>query len=341
LKNLLKALKYVIALAVAGLLLWWVFRKIDINEMLSRLQDVNYVYVGLSIFLMLVAHWVRAYRWSLLLTPVGYTLSTFRTFNAVLVGYIANLFVPRMGEITRCGVLKRTDDVNFTVSIGTVVAERIVDVVTLFTLILLNFLLEYDLLSTFFSELFISRFNIIGENLTAVYVSLGGLIILMTGSFLLLKAYKEKLKKRPFFLKMRDFLRDVVTGMSSIKKLKNKTGFWVSTVLMWTLYFLLSYVIFYSMKETENLPLIAGFTVLVTGSIGMAIPVQGGIGAVHLLISSVLVLYGIVLEDGLLFATVLHSSQMIGTIFFGGISLIVTVLLQKKKSRGETSTGTP
>ena len=123
--------------------------------------------------------------------------------------------------------------------------------------------------------------------------------------------------------------------MMSIRKIENKFGFWFSTIVMWVLYFLLAFIIIYSMKETSNLPLVAGFTILVTGSIGMATPVQGGIGAVHVLISSVLVLYGIVLEDGLLFATVLHSSQMIGTIFFGGISLIVTVLLQKKRIEGE------
>ena len=126
--------------------------------------------------------------------------------------------------------------------------------------------------------------------------------------------------------------------MMSIRKVENKQAFWISTLLMWTLYYSLTFVIFYAMPETSGLGLLAGLTVLVTGSIGMATPVQGGIGAVHVLISSVLVLYGIDLADGLLFATILHSSQMLGTIFYGGISLIVTVLLQKKRDVSELQT---
>jgi uncharacterized protein (TIRG00374 family) len=333
--NIKKSIKYIIALGVAGLLLWLVFRKIDLGEMVARLKDINYFFVALSMLLMLIAHFVRGYRWSLMLAPVGYKISNLRTFNAILVGYFANLFLPRMGEITRCGVLKRTDNVQFSTSFGTVISERIIDVFTLFSLILLNFFLEYDLLKTFFINLFESKFSAITENLYAIYIIVGvgfGFLIIL---FLLLRAYKEKLKKFPLYLKIRNLLKELGQGMMSIRKIENKVGFWLSTIVMWVLYFLLSFVIIYSMKETSNLPLVAGFTILVTGSIGMATPVQGGIGAVHVLISSVLVLYGIVLEDGLLFATVLHSSQMIGTIFFGGISLIVTVLLQKKRIEGE------
>lgn len=324
-----------IALGVAGLLLWLVFRQIDVKQMLTRLKDINYFFVGLSMLLMIVAHLVRGYRWSLMLAPVGYKISIFRTFNAILVGYVANLFLPRMGEITRCGILKRTDDVQFSTSFGTVIAERIIDVFTLLSLIMLNFLLEYDLLKTFFTDLFKSKFTLITQNLFAIYIIAGVGFVVLIILFLLLRAYKEKLKNIPLYLKIRNLLKELVHGIMSIRKIENKLGFWLSTILMWVLYFLLSFVIIFSMKETAGLPIVAGFTILVTGSIGMATPVQGGIGAVHVLISSVLVLYGIVLEDGLLFATVLHSSQMIGTIFFGGISLIVTVLLQRKRTRGE------
>lgn len=328
-----KSLKYIVALLVAGGLLWLVFRQIDVKEMLMRLQDVNYFYVGLSMVLMIIAHWVRAYRWSLMLKPVGYNLSTFRTFNAVLVGYIANLFLPRMGEVTRCGVLKKTDNVQISVSLGTVVTERIIDAITLLSLIFLNFLLEYDLLRTFFIDLFKSRFANLTNNLVAIYMVVGVACLLLIVVYLLFRAYKEKLKKNAVYLKIRNLLRELVSGMMSVRRIKNKLAFWLSTILMWGLYYSLSFVIFYSMEETSHLGLLAGFTVLVTGSIGMATPVQGGIGAVHVLISSVLVLYGIVLEDGLLFATVLHSSQMIGTIIYGGISLIVTVLLQKQNHK--------
>jgi uncharacterized protein (TIRG00374 family) len=287
---------------------------------------------------MLAAHWVRAYRWGIMLKPLGYPLHTFRTFNAVMVGYIANLFVPRMGEITRCGVLKKTDNVNMTASIGSVVAERIIDLLTLISLILLNLVLEYDLLVNFFKDLFNTKFSGIVQNLYAIYILAGVGFLGLVALYLILRVYKEKLKRIPLFLKIRNILRELVDGMMSIRKIENKIGFWLSTFLLWGLYYALTYIVIFSIEETSGLSLLAGLTILVTGSIGMATPVQGGIGAFHVLVSSVLVLYGVNLDDGLLFATVLHSSQVLAVLVFGSISMIVTVLLQNKKQANDNRT---
>jgi len=328
LKNILK---YLIAFAVACLLLWLVYRQIDIGQLFTRLGDVKYEYVIISISIMLVAHLVRAYRWTLLLSPIGFKVSTWRMFLAIMVGYLANLFVPRMGEITRCGVLKRTNNVPMAISIGSVVAERIVDLLTLISLVIINLFIEFELLSGFFSDFFSSNFSGVVQNLMALYIFAGAGFVLLIIGYFLLRAYKEKLKKIPLFLKIRTILKELGKGLSSISKLQKKGHFWISTVLMWLLYYALTYIVVFSIDETSHLSLIAGLTILVTGSIGMATPVQGGIGAFHALVSGVLILYGVVFEDGILFATVLHSSQVLSVILFGSISLIVTVFLQRKR----------
>ncbi|MCH7512371.1 MAG: flippase-like domain-containing protein [Bacteroidetes bacterium] len=329
--TVINILKYLIAFAVACLLLWLVYRHIDIGRLFTRLGDVKYKYVIISIAIMLIAHLVRAYRWSLLLSPIGYPVSTWRMFLAIMVGYLANLFFPRMGEITRCGVLKRTNNVPMAISIGSVVAERIVDLLTLISLIIFNMLIEYDLLSGFFKDFFSSKFSGVVQNLMVLYVFAGAGFFLLIIGYFFLRVYKEKLKRIPLFLKIRAILRELGEGLSSIGKLKKKAHFWISSGLMWLLYYALTYIVVFSIDETSHLSLIAGLTILVTGSIGMATPVQGGIGAFHALVSGVLILYGVVFEDGILFATVLHSSQVLTVILFGGISLIVTVFLQRKR----------
>jgi len=335
-----KVFKYILALAIAALLLWLVYRQIDLQELFMRLGEVKYGYIIISIILMLVAHWVRAFRWSLILKPAGFKVSTFRTFNAVILGYFANLFLPRMGEITRCGVLKRTDNVSMTVAIGTVIAERIVDLLTLFTLVLLNLILEYELLGGFFKDLFSSKISMISQNIMVLYIIFGALFLLAVVGFLLLRSYKSRLVRWTLFLKIRRLLKEVGQGLISINKLERKMAFWVSTVAMWILYYLLTYVVIFSIEETSGLSLIQSLTILVTGSIGMATPVQGGIGAFHALVSSVLVLYGIAFEDGILFATVLHSSQVFSIIAFGSLSVLVTLFLQRKRnSSNETNRG--
>ena len=154
--------------------------------------------------------------------------------------------------------------------------------------------------------------------------------ILIISAYFIVRVYKEKLKKMPLFLKIRVFLIQLAEGLTSIGKVEKKGQFWALTFLMWFIYFLMTYLVVFSIPETSDLSMKAGLTILVTGSFGMATPVQGGIGAFHALVSGVLVLYGIALEDGILYATVLHTSQIFGVVFFGGTSLLITMFLKKK-----------
>ena len=153
-----------------GVLLWYVFRDIDATTLFNKLAEVRYGWVVAAGLLLLFTYGVRAYRWNILLHPLGYRhLTVFRTFVAVAIGYFANLLVPRMGEVSRCGVLKRLEDVPVTTSLGTVVAERIIDLLSLLTITLLLFVAEFDRLSRFITSFASDKMSGIGDNLFAIY----------------------------------------------------------------------------------------------------------------------------------------------------------------------------
>jgi hypothetical protein len=124
---------------------------------------------------------------------------------------------------------------------------------------------------------------------------------------------------------------ELTNGFTGILKLKNKVGFWVSTVLIWVFYFAMAYVVIFALPSTSHLGLLAGISILIMGGLGMSAPVQGGFGTYHILVGSVLGLYGVVAKDGYFFATLIHSSQTLSILFFGGLSFIISLKLKKKK----------
>ncbi len=329
--KLITFLKYSVGLLIAGSLLWYVFKDWDLNDLLHRFGQVNYSWVLLSVFLSLISHVIRAYRWNLLLTPLGYKgLSTFRTFLAVMIGYFVNLLAPRAGEITRCGIMKKNDNVNMSVSLGTVVAERIVDLLGLIIIILLGLSLQFDRLSGFMIDFFNDKSEAIHISATTLNLLIAFGVVLVL-ALLVLWWFRARIKRLPLYFKLRSFAIELMNGFTSVLKLENKIGFWVSTVSIWVFYFAMAYVVVFAIPSTSHLGLLAGLSILIMGGLGMSAPVQGGFGTYHILVGSVLGLYGVVEKDGYFFATLIHSSQTISILFFGGLSFIISLRLKKKK----------
>lgn len=328
--------KYSISLAVAIGLFWYVYKDLNITSSVEKLKDANYSWIFLSIFLSIISHILRAYRWNILLKPAGYSPTLSRTFWAVMVGYLANLVVPRMGEVTRCGVLKRTNEVPMTVSIGTVVAERIIDFLTLMLLVVLGFIIEFERLNEFLSGFLFEQAAMVGKNLFGLYLLVGIAVVAIIILFIIIRIFRNKIKKSPLFLKVRAFLREMVSGLTSISRIEQKAAFWLSTFGIWVMYFLMSYVVVFALEETSSLGIGAGIALLIMGGLGMAAPVQGGIGAYHALITAVLILYGIKEADGQVFAFILHTSQMLMIIVVGSISLVISMVIRKKSKDIQT-----
>lgn len=331
-------LKYIISLLVAGGLLWYVFKDFDLATFTSKLKEVDYRWIALAICIFFMSHTLRAYRWNILLSPLGYRhLTTFRTLLAVMVAYFANLIIPRMGEVSRCGILKKTDDVPITTSLGTVVAERIIDLFCLLTAMLMLFVFEFARLNDFIFSFLNEKLNILEQSMVVIYVVLGIVAVLSLLFLALRKAITKKIRHNTWLIKLRNIGLELLKGLTSVSRLENKTGFWLSTLAIWWCYYMMSFVVFFALPETSSLGWGAGLAVLVMGSLGMAAPVQGGFGTFHALVSGVLLLYGIAEQEGVLFATLIHSMQTISFIIFGGISFFVASVLSTKKAKRLTA----
>ncbi|WP_421893961.1 lysylphosphatidylglycerol synthase transmembrane domain-containing protein [Marinoscillum sp.] len=326
-KKATSVFKYAFSLGLALALLYLAFRNVDFSEFIEKSRQVNYTWVIVSILLSLVAYYARAYRWNILLKPLGYpNLNVHKTNLAVLVGYLANLAFPRLGEVTRCGMMKRSDDVPVSTSLGTVITERIIDLFTLIGLILLALVLEYDRLIEFLTNIFSGLQDVEGLMWKA------GMLIVIGGASVLILGYVLYVKND----KIRSFIKDLIRGILSLKDVKNRWGFVLSTIVLWVTYYFMSYIIVFSIPETAHLSWVAGIMLLVTGGIALAVPVQGGIGTYHAFISAMLVLYSVEKTTGVFLATLLHTSQIVAIAIFGGIALLASVFIKKNNEPDRT-----
>ncbi len=326
-------LKYSATLGIAVFLLWYVYRDLSLEELFQYFDEINYAWLSLSIILALVSHYLRAYRWNILLEPLGYNhLKSYRTFIAVMVGYFANNLVPRLGEVTRCGILKKNDNVAMTSAFGSVVAERALDLIILIVLAGITFIIEFDKLHMFVYQKFEEHFpNSDSFYTIAIGVAFIGLLLL-AGAYFTIKVYRKRLHHNAIYLKIRQFVKELLDGFLSIRKVRSPLLFWLSTAGIWLLYYFMLIVVFYAFPPTVELGFIAGLTLLIMSGLGMSAPVQGGIGVFHILVSSVLVLYGISVEDGKVFALIAHTTQFMTVMIFGGISFIISVFMRKNQS---------
>jgi len=329
-------LKYSATLAIAASLLWYVYRDLSLDDLFNQFKDINYYWISFSILIALISHYLRAYRWNILLQPLGYNLKTSRTFIAVMVGYFANNLVPRLGEVTRCGVLKKNDGVAMTSAFGSVVAERALDLITLVVVASVTFFLEFDKLSQFLLENFDDKIPNAAFIYKILFITIG--ISLLTGILLVIvfKRYKETLLNNNLYQKAYIFVSKLLDGFLSIRKIDNQIGFWLSTLGIWILYYVMLLVVFFSFPPTAGLSYLAGLTLLIMSGLGMSAPVQGGIGVFHILVSSMLVLYGISAEDGKVFALVAHTTQFVTIMIFGGLSFVISVFMKKRISDADS-----
>ncbi|MEC7857863.1 MAG: lysylphosphatidylglycerol synthase transmembrane domain-containing protein [Bacteroidota bacterium] len=302
-----------LSLALGCFLIYIVFDKIDLKSFYAKLSEVNYSWIYLSMFISIFEHVLRGYRWNLLMRTPKTNLSTYVTTNVMIVSYFFALFIPRFNDFIRCYLISKTNNIKVSTSLGTVVSERIFDLISLFLILLIFIVLEFELFYSFLKEYVFVNITL---NLTNILVLLFAVIMV----FILIR-YLSKNSKM-FSEKFEEFK----TGFFSVGNIYKNKAFIVSTVLLWVIYFLMGYVIFFSFNETSSLGINAGFAVLIAGSIGMIVPVNAGIGAYHFLVASILISYNINYESGLFFATLLHTSQIICLAILGVFSSIILFL---------------
>ncbi|TAG03745.1 MAG: UPF0104 family protein [Cytophagia bacterium] len=315
----MKKIKYILPLLLTVVLLFFAFRQISWKEMLNSFGKANYFWIVVSGILGLMSHLSRAYRWNLLLKSIGHSPTLAQSFWAVMSGYFMNFLFIRAGEITRCGALERMADVPIDKGFGTVLLERLIDLMMTAVLILILLVLELDHFRFLLMQFFGIRLK------TLLPFVLIGVILMVVSVFLMWRMYlrRDKIRHWKVYQKFRQIGRNVLIGLTSIRAVPQQFQFWFHTCLIWFLYYLMGYVLFFCFIETENLDAWFGYILLVTGTIGMSAPVQGGFGAYHLLVGTIFGLRNMSAEQGLILATFMHTVQTIFLILFGGLSILM------------------
>jgi len=326
-----KIVQFILFPALGISIVWWLFRDQELSDIISILaNDTNYYWILLSVVFGVLSHMSRAARWQQLLEATGGKVGFNNAFWAVMTGYFINLLVPRMGEVSKCGVISKYENISFTKVIGTVVVERLFDLLMLVFIFVIVLTLQFELLSEFLSG------NVDVDKMKDAFLSPVTYIVIFS-IVLLVYIIRRNRHSIKLFREFSVLWMKFKDGFSSIRNIKNVPLFWFYTVFMWLMYFAMVYVCFFSFEATSQLGAVAGFTILLTGSLGMLVPVQGGLGTWHAMVIATLVLFGIDTEMAGVFALVVHGAQTLMIIITGLLAFVILPLTNSDKSVDESA----
>lgn len=319
----------VIPLGIGCYVAWYQFQKLSdeqFDSILTSFRSANYLWVGLSIGLGYLSHWSRAYRWKYLLQPMGITTRFINNLFSVFIGYVANIILPRLGEVWRCVMVARYERVPFEKLFGSVVAERIADVTVVSGIMALTVVLQFALLRDKLEALFGDR--LAPDALLGTVVKLAMLaIIFLLVSFVVWRMLMRS--THPIFVKLRSIVVGLTEGVTSILRMQQKWRFVAHTLFIWAMYLGMFYLPFLALPETSNVPLGGVLAAFVMGSFSIAL-VQGGIGVYPIAVAQTLGLYGVPYESGLALGWIIWTAQTAMVVLFGVGSLILMPLVNAK-----------
>ncbi|WP_291858913.1 lysylphosphatidylglycerol synthase transmembrane domain-containing protein [Marinilabilia sp.] len=324
-KSIQKGLRIFLFLSMGIIILWWLYKDQNPYELLEIMKnDVGYGWIVLSLIMGLLSHISRTIRWQMLIEPVEKRPGAVNTFLAVMIGYLANLAIPRMGEISRCGVLSKYEKLSFTRLVGTVVTERVLDLIMLLLALGLMIVLQYNVFADFVNN----KMDLSG--LAKFFSSWWfALIILFAGGAILV--FRQNILNSQMYFRLKDLWLKFKEGLFSYRNVRNKPLFFLHTLLIFVLYFLMIYVCFFGFPFTRELGPGAGLAVFVLGSFGMVAPVQGGIGPYHFMVISTLLFFGVQAPQAAAFALLVHGSLNGMIMITGLLSLVAIPLINKKE----------
>lgn len=330
-KRVSNVITYIIFLFLGILLLWLCFRKIEFSQVLDYVKTAKYSWMLISLACLAISLFFRALRWNILIESLGYKTRVSTTYESVLIAYFANTVFPRLGEVTRCGTLTRKENIPFDKSFGTVVSERIIDLVILLAMALLVILFQWNLLGS----LITSWLNPLIEKLTS-NILMGIIVITLTIVFCLAIVFifrknREKISQNKLYRKIASIWDGFVDGMKSIFTMEKKGLFIIYTLLIWGFYVVMTWLPFYMLPETSHLGLTEAVTLLGLATLGVVAPVPGGMGVYHFI--GILLLngfYGISESAAVSFVTINHTSQMIFYLVTGVIAYVIMFFVDRR-----------
>ncbi len=290
-------------------------------------SNANYFWVGISLVIGAFSHFLRALRWRMLIEPVEKKKTgILNTFCAVIIGYMASYAIPRIGEVTKCGVLSRYEKISFASVVGTAVVERVIDFLMMFLFFLMMLLLSfnkvYGIVKVKATAILENKWESI-KHINPVMLSAIAVVVI-GGAWLMYK------KKDHLFGFARKFISNFLGGIKSVGHLEKPVLFWFYSVAIWIMYLLMLYVCFFCFSETSHLTLSDALVVLIFATFGVIAPVPGGIGAYQWLVISVLThIYLISQSISFTLAWILWGSQLILIVTLGLISLLLLPIINK------------
>ncbi|MDG1966138.1 MAG: lysylphosphatidylglycerol synthase transmembrane domain-containing protein [Flavobacteriaceae bacterium] len=319
-KKVLSLSKKIIPLAIGVFFIYLSYQNTtpeDRANIFKYIKNADYRFVLLSAFFGVLSHISRAVRWQFLLAPLGYRPKTINSVLAVLIGYFSNLGIPRSGELLRATAMDRYENIPFQKGFGTVIAERVVDLILLVGCIVLALALQYDLIVDYLK---IENMNFLQMGVGFVLVVIG--LILFRKYFLL--------STHPLIEKIKQFFQGIWEGMLSIKLMENKGLFIAHTFLIWLMYVLMFWVIKFSIPETVNLGINAMIPAFVVGGLSIS-ATNGGVGIYPYSVSLVLIAFGISKESSLAFGWIMWTCQTLMIVTFGAMAFFALPLINSKK----------
>lgn len=292
------------------------------SELLSYFKEANYTWIGLGVLLGVLSHLSRAYRWKFMINPMGYKLHIPNSFMAVMAAYLINYTIPRAGEISRASIVANYEGIPFEKGFGTIVAERIADLVMMLLIIAITLFLEFEYIYDFFAERF---------DTNKILIGIGGLTALSIFFVLFIRRSNSKLA-----LKIKGFVAGLIEGVLSIFKMKQKWAFVGHTLFIWLMYVLMFYVTTFAVDETSGIPLAAILIGFISGSFSIA-ATNGGVGSYPVAIFLAFSIFGIAEDAGMAFGWIMWTAQTLMVIVLGGLSLLFLPIYNKNREKTQTS----
>jgi uncharacterized protein (TIRG00374 family) len=330
-QKLLNAAYCVFFMGIAVFTLYYCFKGVESDDFVAAIASADYTLVVLSVFVGVLSYFIRAVRWRMLILPLNYRPATYRVYNAVMTGYLANLTIPRIGEIVRCATLNKTDRIPVDSLFGTVVSERIIDLLCLFCSIVLAFVFKMELFTGFLVEHLFPQWQPMFANIS--WFSALIIIIAVLSAMAVLWLFLRWLLRKPAMHRVRGVFISLRDGLKTIFRMKRTPLFILCSVAIWVCYWLTSFLVIRALPATAAFGAADALFLMVLGSLGFVVPVPGGFGAFHTMIAWGFMMYGMEFSDGIIFATLSHESQLLGMVFFGVIALISVSVAKSRLSR--------
>ncbi|MBK9447811.1 MAG: flippase-like domain-containing protein [Bacteroidetes bacterium] len=334
-KTFFTIVKYVLGLALGGLLMWLAMRGIDFTQVEQGFKDANYLWVAIGLAVAILSHWYRAVRWKLLIEAAGYKSNAWNLFCSIMVGYLVNQALSRVGEVTRATMTAKSEKIPLSVSFGTMVTDRVFDVIALGLLVLGVFLFQFKEIMAIMDKAFANNAPATMNEESIPWKLIFGITFAV--GMLVLIIFWKRFMRIALFAKGVAFSKDIWLAVKSVTKMKRPWLFLYQTVMIWVCYILMTYLVFFALKDTSGLSFTFAITAFTMGGIGMVMPSPGGIGTYHFAIIMSFTAYASSFgwtEDfakvvGTNIAFIIHTSQFIMMIVAGVICYLF--LLPKMK----------